>query len=313
MRVCKGVDNLPEFRNGILTIGTFDGVHTGHQEIIRRINQLAADINGENIILTFHPHPRMVLQPDDTSLKLLNTMDEKISLLSKYGVDNLILAPFSKEFSQISAQEYVEDFLWRKIHPRKVVVGYNHEFGRNRSGNIALMREMSRTLGFEVVEIEAQTWENISVSSSKIRNALTAGDLETANSLLGHYYSVTGKVVRGDQRGKKIGYPTANISVRDPQKLIPANGVYAVKVEVDGAAYGGMLNIGLRPTFNGQHETIEAHIFDFAQNVYGTEITVEFVAAIRNEMKFKSAEELTKQLAKDKKTSLKILGEQKTG
>ena len=307
MRVCKGVDNLPEFRNGILTIGTFDGVHTGHQEIIRRLNELAAEINGENIILTFHPHPRMVLQPNGTEIKLLNTEDEKISLLSKFGVDNLIIAPFTKEFSQISAQEYVEDFLWRKIRPRKVVVGYDHQFGRNRSGNITLMREMAEKLGFEVDEIEAQTVENISVSSTKIRNALITGDLDTANALLGYYYSITGKVVRGDQRGKKIGYPTANMFVRNPLKLIPANGVYAVRVVVDYVTYGGMVNIGLRPTFNGTNETIEAHIFDFAQEVYGTEITVEFVSSIRKEMKFKSADELSAQLAKDKKKSLRIL------
>ncbi len=311
MRVCKGVDNLPEFRNGILTIGTFDGVHTGHQEIIRRINRLALDINGENIILTFHPHPRMVLQPNDASLKLLNTLDEKIALLSQYGVDNLILIPFSKEFSQLSAQQYIEDFLWKKIRPRKIVIGYDHRFGNNRGGDIHLMRAYSEKLRFQVVEIEAQTVDNISVSSTKIRNALLSGDLETANSLLGRFYSVTGKVVRGDQRGTKIGFPTANIQVRDPLKLIPASGVYAVRVVVDGEAHGGMLNIGLRPTFNGQHETIEAHIFDFAQNIYGTQIAVEFAGSIRKEAKFRSADELAAQLAKDKKASLKILSEQK--
>lgn len=312
MRVCKGVDNLPEFRNGVLTIGTFDGVHTGHQEIIRRINALAAEINGENIILTFHPHPRLVLQPSDSEIKLLNTEDEKIRLLSSFGVDNLIIAPFTKEFSQISAQEYIEDFLWKKIRPLKVVVGYDHQFGRNRSGNIALMRAMAKKLGFGVEEIEAQMVKNISVSSTKIRHALMAGDVSTANSLLGYCYSITGKVVRGAQRGKKIGYPTANIAIRDPLKLIPANGVYAVRVTVDDVTYGGMLNIGLRPTFNGTTETIEVHIFDFAQEVYGTEVIVEFVLFIRKEMKFKSAGELSDQLAKDKKMSLKILKEQKT-
>ncbi|HXH18816.1 MAG TPA: bifunctional riboflavin kinase/FAD synthetase [Chitinophagales bacterium] len=312
MRVFKGVDNLPEFRNAVLTIGTFDGVHTGHQEIIRRINRLAAEMNGENIILTFHPHPRMVLQPNGKELKLLNTLDEKISLLSKYGVDNLIIAPFTKEFSQITPQAYVEDFLWKKIHPRKVVVGYNHRFGRNRSGDITLLRTMGRRLGFDVEEIEAQTWEHISVSSTKIRNALAAGDLDTANSLLGHYYSVTGKVVRGDQRGKKIGYPTANIAIRDPLKLIPVNGVYAVRVLIDETTYGGMLNIGIRPTFNGKNRTLEVHIFDFGHDIYGNEITVEFVSSIRKEMKFNSADELAKQLALDKKAALKILGQQKT-
>lgn len=311
MRVCKGVDNLPEFRNGILTIGTFDGVHAGHQEIIRRINRIALEINGETIVLTFHPHPRMVLQPDDASLKLLNTPDEKIRLLSHYGIDNLILIPFSKEFSRLSAQQYVEDFLWKKIRPRKIVIGYDHRFGNKREGDINLMRTLADKLRFEVVEIEAQMVENISVSSTKIRNALLTGDLETANSLLGRYYSISGKVVRGDQRGTKFGFPTANISVRDPHKLIPASGVYAVRVVVDGEMYGGMLNIGMRPTFNGQHETIEVHIFDFAQNIYGTQINIEFVGSIRKEIKFKSADELVAQLAKDKETSLKILEKDK--
>jgi len=211
----------------------------------------------------------------------------------------------------LSAQEYVEDFLWKKIRPRKIVIGYDHRFGNDRQGDIALMRRLADKLRFEVVEIEAQTVDNISVSSTKIRNALLSGDLAAANSLLGRFYSITGKVVRGDQRGTKIGYPTANIHVRDPVKLIPASGVYAVKVVVDGEIYGGMLNIGLRPTFNGQHETIEAHIFDFAQNIYGTQITVEFAGSIRKEVKFKSADELTMQLAKDKEVSLRILREQK--
>ncbi|GIV32963.1 MAG: riboflavin biosynthesis protein [Chitinophagales bacterium] len=312
MRLFRSLDNLPEFRNGVLTIGTFDGVHCGHQEIIRRLNQIAADINGENIIISFHPHPRMVLHRDEQELKLLTTLDEKISLLSRLGIDNLIIIPFSESFSKISAESYVRDFIWGKIRPRVVVIGYNHRFGNNRSGDIHLLRKMSKALGFQVEEIAAQTVENISVSSTKIRKALIQGDIETANILLGRYYSLSGKVIRGAQLGKKLGFPTANIMVKDTTKLIPANGVYAVKTLVDEQIYGGMLNIGFRPTFNGQHQTIEVHIFEFKSEVYGAEITVEFVAPIRQEVKFNSVEELREQLKRDKLTSLKILESTKT-
>lgn len=312
MRVFRGLENLPEFKNPVFTTGTFDGVHTGHQEIIRRLNQLAADSNGENIILTFHPHPRMVLHKDDSNLKLLNTLEEKTTLLSRYGVDNLVVTPFSKEFSQLTAEQYVEDFIWKKFYPRKVVMGFNHRFGNNRTGDINLMTLMGKKLGFEVEEIEAQMVENISVSSTKIRNALTGGDIETANSLLGHSYTLTGKVVTGEHLGKKLGFPTANLKIEDADKLIPANGVYAVLVKVDETMYGGMLNIGFRPTFNGKKQTIEVNIFDFNEEIYGMNIGVDLVASIRQEMKFNSVDELTAQLKKDKETSLKILSTPKT-
>jgi len=312
MRVFRGIENLPEFKNPVFTTGTFDGVHTGHQVIIRRLNQLAANSNGENIILTFHPHPRMVLHKDDSNLKLLNTLEEKTSLLSKYGVDNLVVTPFSKEFSQLTAEQYVEDFIWKKFYPRKVVMGFNHRFGNNRTGDIELMTAMGKKLGFEVEEIEAQMVENISVSSTKIRNALTGGEIETANSLLGHPYTLTGKVVTGEHLGKKLGFPTANLKIEDADKLIPANGVYAVIVKVDETNFGGMLNIGFRPTFNGKKQTIEVHIFDFNEEVYGMNIGVDLVASIRKEMKFNSVDELIHQLKKDKEFSLKILRALKT-
>ncbi|MDZ4846537.1 MAG: bifunctional riboflavin kinase/FAD synthetase [Chitinophagales bacterium] len=312
MRVFRGIENLPEFKNPVFTTGTFDGVHTGHQVIIRRLNQLAANSNGENIILTFHPHPRMVLHKDDSNLKLLNTLEEKTSLLSKYGVDNLVVTPFSKEFSQLTAEQYVEDFIWKKFYPRKVVMGFNHRFGNNRTGDIELMTAMGKKLGFEVEEIEAQMVENISVSSTKIRNALTGGEIETANSLLGHPYTLTGKVVTGEHLGKKLGFPTANLKIEDADKLIPANGVYAVIVKVDETNFGGMLNIGFRPTFNGKKQTIEVHIFDFNEEVYGMNIGVDLVASIRKEMKFNSVDELIQQLKKDKEFSLKILRALKT-
>lgn len=307
MRVFQGIENLPVFKNPVFTTGTFDGVHTGHQEIIRRINKLAAERNGENIILTFHPHPRMVLHKDDNDLKLLNTLEEKINLLSKYGVDNLVITPFSKEFSQLSAEKYVEDFIWKKFHPHIVVMGFNHRFGNNRTGDITLMTVMGKKLNFDVIEIEAQVVEDISVSSTKIRNALMHAEISAANSLLGHPYTLTGRVVTGEHLGKKIGFPTANLKIEDQDKLVPANGVYAVHVKVEDRIYGGMLNIGFRPTFNGKKQTIETHIFDFNEDIYGMEVALDLIAQIRKEIKFSSVDELTAQLKNDKATSLKIL------
>lgn len=311
MRVCRDLDNLPEFKNAVITIGTYDGVHSGHQKIIERLNQIAQKIHGETVILTFHPHPRLVIQPDNKELKLLNTLDEKIELLGHYGIDNLIVAPFSLKFSQIPAESYVKDFLWGKIKPKVVVIGFNHKFGNNREGDIHLIREIGKDLDFEVEEISQQTVDHISVSSTKIRRALQSGDVALAHSLLGHHYSIQGKVVEGEHVGTKIGFPTANILIKNQNKLIPANGVYAVLVNVNGAQYFGMLNIGLRPTFNGTHTTIEVHIFDFEENIYGVEIQVEFIDAIRQEMKFESPEALAEQLSKDMLISKELLGKTK--
>lgn len=307
MKVFRDITNLPAFNNGVVTIGTFDGVHTGHQEIIKRINQSAQNIEGESIILTFHPHPRLVLHPEDKSLKLINTLDEKIALLDWYGTDNLIIAPFTLEFSQLSAEAYVKEFLWKLIHPGKVVIGYNHHFGNDRAGDIQLIREMGNQLGFEVEEIEKQMVDQIAVSSTKIRNALAEGDIDAANSLLGHNFSMRGKVVEGHRRGQELGFPTANLEIDNPNKLIPANGVFAVRILLGGVEHSGMLNIGFRPTFDGSDQTMEVHIFDFNHDIYGTEIDIEFIAPIRKEMKFDSAEDLIEQLGKDRDVSKKIL------
>jgi riboflavin kinase/FMN adenylyltransferase len=307
MRVYRNVSELPDFRNGILTIGTFDGVHQGHQEIIHRINRLAADKDGESIIMTFHPHPRLVINPDDTTLKLINTLDEKIDLLERYGVNNLIIVPFSREFSQQPARMYVEDFLWKNIHPKVVVIGYDHRFGNNREGGIDLITEMGKELGFEVEEIEKQQVDNIDVSSTKVRTALMEGDIEQATHLLGHYFSFEGIVVKGEQRGRELGYPTANIEVGNRNKLIPATGIYAVKVYNSGTEFGGMMSIGYNPTFDGKEKTIEVNIFDFERTIYGEKIKVEMVAWLRPEAKFSSVEELVKQIQQDEIDSKKLL------
>lgn len=307
MRVFRSVEGLPEFKNGVLTIGTFDGVHLGHQEIIKRINQQAAEINGESIILTFHPHPRLVVNPNDTSLKLLNTLEEKIALLEHFWVDNLIVAPFSIEFSKLTARGYVEDFLWKNIHPKKVVIGYDHRFGNNREGGLELFLEIGQELGFEVEEIAKQMVDDLAVSSTKVRNALQNGDVAQANHLLGYEYSLHGTVVEGHQMGRQLGYPTANIHPNNPNKLIPAMGVYAVKIMLEGQVYPAMLNIGKNPTFEGRKASIEANLFDFDRDIYGMELDVIFVQRLRHELKFDNIEALIKQMAEDEKVSRKLL------
>lgn len=307
MRVFKNVDGLPEFKNGVLTIGTFDGVHQGHQQIIKRINQLAAENGGESIILTFHPHPRLVVNPNDTSLKLLNTLEEKIELLERYGVHNLIVAPFSVEFSQLTARQYVEDFLWKNIRPKTVVIGYDHRFGNNREGGIELFRQMAMELGFGVEEIAKQMVDDLAVSSTKVRHALQTGDIAQASNLLGHEYSLQGTVVEGHQMGRQLGFPTANIHLNNPNKLVPAQGVYAIKAKVAGHWYPAMLNIGNNPTFENRAASIEAHLLDFDQDIYGAEIAVAFVERLRDELKFDSAEALIAQMKADEAQSRKIL------
>lgn len=307
MRVFRNVDGLPEFKNGVLTIGTFDGVHQGHQQILKRINQLAAEQGGESIILTFHPHPRLVVNPHDTSLKLLNTLEEKIALMEHYGVDNLIVAPFSVEFSQLTARQYVEDFLWKNIRPKTVVIGYDHRFGNNREGGLELFLQLGEELGFEVEEIAKQMVDDLAVSSTKVRNALQAGDVAQANNLLGHEYSLHGTVVEGHQMGRQLGFPTANIHPNNPNKLIPAQGVYAVRVKLEGELYPAMLNIGNNPTFENRTGTIEAHLFDFDRDIYGMELDVYFVQRLRDELKFDGKDSLIAQMQEDEKVSRKLL------
>jgi riboflavin kinase / FMN adenylyltransferase len=307
MKVYYDINALPEIKNAVLTIGTFDGVHCGHQQIISRINEAARSINGESVILTFHPHPRLIINHQDTSLKLLNTLDEKIALLQRYGVNHLIVTPFSVQFSEMHARDYIEQFLWRKIKPKIIVIGYDHRFGKNREGGIHTFIELSRELNFTVEEISQQTVDDITVSSTKIRNALAEGKAQLANQLLGHHYSLTGMVVRGESLGKHLGFPTANIDIQDVNKLIPQEGIYASKTRIDDNIYNSMLYIGNRPTFKGKNQTIEVNIFDFNENIYDKIITVEVVAEIRNDIKFDTADALMNQLRKDKEAAQRIL------
>lgn len=286
----------------ILTTGTFDGVHIGHRHIINRIKQLTEEVGGETVMLTFEPHPRMVLFPEDHGLKLLNTAQEKSEQLAKSGIEHLVIQPFTRDFSRKSAMEYVRELLVDGITPFKIVVGYDHHFGKNREGNFALLQEYGEMLGFGLEEIPAQMIDEVNVSSTKIRNALAAGDLETANSYLGYNYPLTGIVIEGDRLGRTIGFPTANLHIPDPNKLIPAEGVYAVKVKVDDHWYRAMLNIGRRPTVADKGELrIEVHLLNVEINLYGKEIKIEMLDWVRGEKKFNGLEELTKQLELDRK------------
>jgi len=288
-------------KNPVVTTGTFDGVHFGHQKIIDRLKSVATKIGGESVLLTFHPHPRMVLFPDDEDLKLLSTREEKIKRLESAGLDHLIIYPFSRKFSRRTATEYVRDLLVNEIGVKTLVIGYDHQFGRNREGNFEQLIELAGIYDFKLEEIPAQELDDVKVSSTKIRNALLKGDVKTASKYLSHDYKVSGIVVKGRQLGRELGFPTANISVLDRYKLIPGDGVYAVNVKVNKGNFKGMLNIGYRPTVGGLYKaTMEVNIFEFNENIYGHFIGVEFVKRLRDEIKFDSVEELKIQLELDK-------------
>lgn len=309
MKVYHNIDEFQEISNAIVTTGTFDGVHAGHKVIIQRLKEIAAKVKGETVILTFFPHPRMVLFPEDNDLKLINSQEEKIQLLEKCGIDHLIIQPFTKEFSRLTSLEFVRSILVQKLKTKKLVIGYNHHFGRNREGTFEHLLEYGPVYGFEVEEIPSKDIDNISVSSTKIRNALHEGDIESANKYLGYEFMLSGKVVKGSQRGKTIGFPTANIAVQDVYKIIPAVGVYAARVDMDSDNNNlkAMLNIGYRPTFDGNSIAIEAHIFNFAQDIYERTLTLHFKARLRDEKKFENIEALKKQLSIDRNKSLQLL------
>jgi riboflavin kinase/FMN adenylyltransferase len=312
MNVYNSLSDLPDFQNAILTIGSFDGVHAGHQKILERINQLAQKNNGESIVITFHPHPRQVIYPNDKSLRLLNSIDEKVALFEKYGVHNVVVVPFTVEFSQQSADEYIQKFLLEKFNPKYIVIGYDHKFGLNRQGDINYLKWYSKEKEFEVVEISRHDIKNIGISSTKIRNFLLEGKVNQAGNLLNHHYSMSGTVVKGQGIGKDLGYPTANIQIKNSFKLIPLGGIYAVQVIYRDQRYGGMLYIGDRPTLKEyNNQTIEVNIFDFHKDIYGEKLTIEFIDHIRGDVKFENLDGLKNQLAKDKIASLAILEKEK--
>lgn len=300
MKVFTDINDC-RIKRPVLTLGSFDGVHLGHLKVISRLNEIAKETGGESVILTFSPHPRQVLYPKENNIKLLNTMDEKIALLEKAGVDNIIFYPFTKEFSKLSYTEFVRDILIGQLGMKFLVVGYDHRFGSNREGDFTQLNELSKKFDFAIEKEEAFNLKDVNISSTKIRNALSIGDIELVRSFLGYDYSLTGKVVHGQKLGRKIGFPTANILIDNNDKLIPAAGVYAVNIEIDGEMFSGMLNMGMRPTVscNGDF-SIEVNIFDFNRDIYDKNIKVSFIGRIRGERKFDGVEELKTQLSKDK-------------
>ncbi len=310
MIVHHDLKQLPNFKNAVITTGAFDGVHIGHQEIINRMKQIALEIKGETVIVTFHPHPRKVISSIPGEIKQLTSLEERIELLTQSGIDHLVVVKFDYAFSNLSADEYIKAFLFDHFHPHTILVGYDHRFGNGRNGNYDLLEKFGNELGFKVEQIHEKIIEQEIVSSTQIRNYILEHQIEKANVLLGYPYLFDGFVVRGNQIGRTIGFPTANLHINDEEKIIPSNGVYAVKVKgncLGNIIYNGMMNIGIRPTVDGQKKVIEVHILDFDQDIYEQNLTVMVYEYIRGEVKFDGLEALKVQLAKDKITTAAIL------
>lgn len=311
MQVHHDISKLPAFRQAVVTIGTFDGVHLGHQQIIRQLKAEAQAIDGETVIITFHPHPRQVVNRvrEKGEVRLLNSLEEKTRLIAMQGIDHLVVVPFTPEFASMDAREYVSRFLVERFHPAVLIIGYDHRFGRERAGNYQLLEELAPTYGFRVKEIPEHVLHTVTVSSTRIRQALLGGQLEEANENLGYPYRLSGTVVEGNKRGRTIGFPTANIDPEDPEKLVPADGVYAVTVVIRGRAgtYRGMMNIGYRPTVDGRTRTIEVNIFNFSEMIYGETLEVQLIRHLRSEKKFGSLEELKAQLTADQVQAMAVL------
>ncbi|WP_309614475.1 bifunctional riboflavin kinase/FAD synthetase [Flavobacterium sp.] len=299
MKIFNSIKSFNAVKPTIVTIGTFDGVHLGHKKILAQITKSAYDLNCESLVLTFFPHPRMVLQ-EDTEMKQLNTLNEKIELLDNLGIDNLVVHPFDKEFSRLTAEEFVKEVLVDVFKIKKIIIGHDHRFGRNRTANIDDLISFGETYGFEVEQISAEEINEVSISSTKIRNALLEGNIELATTYLGYNYSLSGIISKGKQLGRTIGYPTANIKIEEEYKLIPLNGVYIAQSILNEKTVFGMMNIGTRPTVDGTTQTIEINFFDFKQNLYGQKITVSLLHRMRTEQKFESLDALKSQLSKDK-------------
>ena len=304
MKVYYGLENLKKFQKPVITTGTFDGVHNGHQKILSNLTHIAKTINGESVVITFNPHPRLVLFPENNNLKLLNAIDEKVARMESLGINHLVIHKFTKEFSRLTALEYIRDILVNQLGLNTLVIGYDHHFGRNREGSFEELTEFSKLYDFKIEQISALDIENVNVSSTKIRKALAEGDVEKANNYLGYHYPISGKIVKGDGIGKTISFPTANILVDDPNKLIPAKGVYACRVLFEGKTFNSMINIGVRPTINNLNkEKIELHIFNFSADIYNQSLKIELVKKLRNEQKFNSLEDLKQQLKLDKENA----------
>ena len=309
MQVHKDIENLPAFRNAVITIGTFDGVHMGHRQLINKLKSEALLINGETVIITFHPHPRKVVSSAILGIRLINTLDEKLELIEELGIDHVVVVPFTEVFANQPAEDYVKNFLIDKFHPHTIIIGYDHRFGRDRLGDYRLLENKTKEYDYQLKEIPKHILENISISSTNVREAILHGDMKTAETLLGYEFFFSGIVVDGDKLGRKLGYPTANLRIQDEEKITPGNGIYAVYAQLAGSTekLKGMMSIGFRPTVDGKKRVIEVNIFDFDQDIYGLSLRVYVKKYLREEVKFDGLESLVKQIDQDKLNSLDVL------
>ncbi len=313
MKIYHNLTDFNKLACAVVTIGTFDGVHFGHQKIIKRLCESAKSLGGESVLLTFFPHPRMIIDPENQDLKMINTIKEKADILAELGIDHLIITPFTRDFSNQSAPKYIKNILINTIGTKKIIIGYDHRFGKDRVGNIKTLVESASTFGYQVEEITEQDINDVAVSSTKIREALLAGNVDLANQYLGYNFSIYGPVIKGDKIGRTIGFPTANIFVAETYKLIPGDGIYAVTVVLEdepNKTYKGMAYIGQRPTINGMTRNIEVNIFDFSREVYGQKLTMNFLSFLRHDVKFTGLEALKLQLREDKENTLKFFASQ---
>ena len=311
MNIYHSLDSFHRLECAVVTSGTFDGLHIGHKKILSRLKEISSQCGGESTVLTFWPHPRMVVSEDSQDLQLLSTIDEKIELFSQMGIQHLAIIPFTRAFSELSSDDFIRQILVDKIGTKKLVIGYDHRFGRNREGSFEFLQKNASAYGFEVEEIPRQDIEDLAISSSRIRHSLLSGNVDEAKYLLGRPYSFTGLVVKGKQLGRTIGFPTANIQLHESYKLIPANGVYVIRAFYNGTAYQGMLNIGVRPTVDGTYRTIEANLFDFDKEIYGEDLTVELLHYLRPEQKFNGLDALIQQIKIDKENAIAFFADQK--
>ena len=307
MQVHYGFESYKNIKNPIVTVGTFDGVHFGHQKIIQRLQKIAKKNNGESVLLTFDPHPRKILL-NDQGLKLIHTINEKINILENLGLDHLVIYPFTLEFSKFSAKRYIDELLIQKLGTHTLVIGYDHHFGNDREGNIDLLKKYEKSNPFYLEEIKAHEIEEIKISSTKVRSAIEKGNIHLVNDYCGHFYEFSGEVVRGNGIGKTIGTPTANIKLNSNEKIIPLDGVYAVVCQIKDANYKGIMNIGFKPTVDeGQKRTVEIHLFDYEKDIYGQDLRTKVIERIRDEVKFNSLKDLKSQILKDNEKAKKIL------
>ena len=309
MNIYRDITELPLFKNAIITIGTFDGVHNGHRQILNQLIEEANEVDGTPVVITFYPHPKQIVGNDHSSVLVLNTLEEKSALLAEVGIEHLVVVPFTKEFAEQSAEDYIKNFLVRSFNPHTIIIGYDHRFGKNRAGNYELLEVKGQEFNYRVKEIPEHILHNITISSTKIRTQLLEGNISTANELLGYDYFFSGNVITGKQLGRTIGFPTANLAINIESKLIPGNGVYAVTVQIenDKTIFNGMMNIGVRPTFEKTERTIEVNIFDFDSSIYDKQLTVHIKTRLRDEMKFDGIDSLKNQLNRDREMAISHL------